>query len=385
MEKHEEINKNLEYKINEERIKRLELKHTPKTKIQRIRGFFLLLVGIGFVCQFISALLASSGVMYYLSTKLNDNGLIISLTAIGLLLGLEAAKRFTLESYHHQRLDDKHINKITYCFIFGLGVVSVFSTYIGTPHAVEFFSASPELVDIELLTLEQNEAIKKDTAYWNSKKVEALASALHIHTSNSWKGRTSRDARPMVLEYKNTSNAAQDSLNKSLVLGQSVLSKTIETAKTENKATLTNRLVWCKSFGSALAIVSILLELLFFISMFWCEGFKRLEVAEAKEVLKLQSKGVESPKVKEASRDKDTVKELNTNTLTPIGFNQPLTALNAKEGQIVKGQGAKADRVAVMKKDGTLKLYTKGALDNLIKVSSTERGKELETLKNKLS
>jgi len=385
MEQHEEINKNLDYQVNEERIKRLELKQTPKTKIQRLRGFFILLVGIGVICQFISALLASSGVMYYLSTKLNDNGLVISLTAIGLLLGLEVAKRFTLESYHHQRLDDKHINKITYLFIFGLGVLSVFSTYIGTPHAVEYFSAAPVLNDIKQIALDQNKLIDKDTSYWNSKKLEASAKALEVHNNNSWKGRTSREARPMVLEYQNTSNASQDSLNKALVLGQFVLSKTIEAATIENKSSITNHLVWCSSFGSALAIVSILLELLFFASMFWCEGFKRLEVKESKEVLKLQGKVNETPKDKEYIKHKEPVKPLETNTLSPIGFNQPLTAFNAKEGQVIKGQGAKVDRVAVMKKDGTLKFYTKGALDNLIKVSSPGRQGELETLKNKLS
>jgi len=290
-----------------------------------------------------------------------------------------------LESYHHQRLDDKHINKITYCFIFGLGVLSVISTYVGTPHALEFFAASPVLNDIELLKVEQNKLIQKDTSYWNSKKVEASNLATLVHNQNSWKGRTSRDARPIKLGYETSAKNAQDSLNSKLMKGQFALSKMVESATTENKASITKHLVWCSSFGSMLAIVSIIMELLFFASMFWCEGYKRLEVTEAKEILKLQDKEAKEVKPKAIVKAKEQVKPLENSPLTTIGFNSPLSPSNTKEGQIIKGQGAKVDRVAVLKKDGTLKLYTKGGINNLIKVSSFERGKELEELKNKLS
>ena len=74
---HQQINDLTEHNVDVERLEKLKRKQTPKTKAQRLKGFFWILVSVGFICQFLSALLASSGVLYYLSQKLNSAGIIV--------------------------------------------------------------------------------------------------------------------------------------------------------------------------------------------------------------------------------------------------------------------------------------------------------------------
>src|SRR6056300_722427 len=122
---HQRVNDLTALEIDKERIEQLQRKQAPKTKVQRMKGFFNILFITGVLCQFLSALLASSGVLHYVSEHLNNNGLIISLTSICILLLIEVSKRFTLESYHAQRLDDKEINRVTYGCMLLWGCLSV--------------------------------------------------------------------------------------------------------------------------------------------------------------------------------------------------------------------------------------------------------------------
>ena len=407
METHQLVNQLAEVEINTKRIEQLQIKHTPKTKSQRLWGFFLTLLWLGIVCQLASALFSSTGVMYYLSTKLNQNGTLISFCSVALLLCLEGVKRFTLESFHAQRLDDKHVNRITYFFIVLFGGLSTYCGYVGTPYAVQYFAAVPVLIDISEIENKESVQIKKDTSYWSSKKSESLGNALAIHAQNSWQGKTTKAARPLVFELQGSSKAAQDSLNIAFSKGLERLAIMINKANFDNEKRQKEHLAWCNSFGGALAWIVAIFELVFFCSFWWCETYSRFEVVEGKavitakvaaekaaiELLKSQSLGVGNQSVdataKVATKDVDDTKDkekikakdIENQAPTPIGFG----VLAAKEGDVIKGTGRKKNRVLV-EVNGELRAMKLGEINTLIKGQSegSPRITHLENLKNLL-
>ena len=408
METHQLVNQLAEVEINTKRIEQLQIKHTPKTKSQRLLGFFLTLLWLGIVCQLASALFSSTGVMYYLSTKLNQNGTLISFCSVALLLCLEGVKRFTLESFHAQRLDDKHVNRITYFFIVLFGGLSTYCGYVGTPYAVQYFAAVPILIDVSQIELEQAKVIEKDTMYWATKKQESQkASAILYAQNHNSKGELRTVAKDLQMKQGNDVKAAQDSINLIFSNNRQMLSILINKAHFDNEKRQKEHLEWCNSFGGSLAWIVAIFELVFFCSFWWCETYSRFEVVEgwavvtakaeaekaAIELLKSQSLGVgnqsvdatakvaakdiEEPKDKEKTKAKD----IDIQQPTPIGFG----VLVAKEGDIIKGEGKKKDRVLV-EVAGDLRELTFGQINTLIKGQSegSPRITHLENLKNLL-
>jgi hypothetical protein len=51
-ELHNHINDLTQLHVDSKRIERLKRKQTPKTKAQRLKGFFIVLVVVGFICHF---------------------------------------------------------------------------------------------------------------------------------------------------------------------------------------------------------------------------------------------------------------------------------------------------------------------------------------------
>lgn len=285
---HNEINDLTQYEVNTKRLQRLERKQRPKTKAQRLKGFFIVLMAVGLLCQFLSALLASSGVFHYLSLKLNSNGFILSITSICILLLIEGSKRFTLDSFHAQRLDDEKINKITYAFIALWGCLSIGSTYYGTPYAIEYFAASPTLINVDSISTNLDKQLFKDKAVLLAELSEHNTDANTIYKAAEWKGRISskdRKAYNKVLDkaanvkVKISDLEIKRSEGKALIINQAIK---------ENKEIVKHHSAWCYSFGSTLALISVFLELLFFGAVWWCEGYKRLEVIEARKILEVQ-------------------------------------------------------------------------------------------------
>ena len=375
---HNEINDLTQYEVDTRRIQRLERKQKPKTKAQRLKGFFIVLVAVGFICQFLSAVLASSGVYHYLSMKLNSNGFILSITSICILLFIEGSKRFTLESYHAQRIDDNKIHRITYAFIMLWGCLSIGSTYWGTPYSIEHFAASPQLVSIDSIKNDFNQQLAKDKSILLAEIEKHTNTAADIKNRSSWKGRISRSARPAYLAAVTAKKDSEVRLSELSILNNQRKTLAVESAIKENKQILKQHSAWCYSFGSTLALISVFLELLFFGAFWWCENYKRLEVLEAKSILKLkdskETKDTEQRKPlkdkgKPSLRSKDIVKQ----AVSEIGFNRKDKGFTPSVGFVQTFEGAKKARIFIPMADGTIKDYNMGGLNNLYKQSSADR------------
>jgi hypothetical protein len=317
-----EINELTEFRVNEKRIERLKRKQAPKTRAQRLKGFFVVLVVVGFICQFLSAVLSSSGVFHYLSTKLNSNGLILSITSICILLFIEGSKRFTLESYHAQRIDDNKIHKITYAFIGLWGCLSICSTYYGTPYAIEYFAASPKLVSIDSINTEYTNQLEKGKIVLLAELSSHRATADSIKKAASWKGRVSRDDRPTFMAAITAAKDVQIKLSELSISNQEQKALIIDAAIKENNQILKQHSIWCYSFGSTLAVISVILEIVFFLAFWWCENYKRLEVVEAESIndLKTDSSNRTDTINTKGVRLSDTNNGTNTHRPIIVGF-----------------------------------------------------------------
>jgi len=165
-------------------------------------------------------------------------------------------------------------------------------------------------------------------------------------------------------------------------------SEAIRNAKNENEVMKANHKAWCSTFGQNLSILSIFFVLVFLLSFGWCQWFLRFEIDENESILSEQAKDHESKrfetKAKDSFRVKEVVKDIEKQPVSNIGFNNQDKYFNRKEGDVLKGIAPKVDRVFVLKDNGDLKAYTLGGLNNLIKGSSEDRSKHLESLKLKL-
>jgi hypothetical protein len=268
-------------------------------------------------------ILASSGVFHYLSIKLNSNGFILSITSICILLFIEGSKRFTLESYHAQRIDDNKIHKITYAFIMLWGCLSIGSTYYGTPYAIEYFAASPKLVSIDSIKNDINHQLKKHKSILEAEIDKHSNTAKDIKDRSSWKGKISRSARPAYLAAVTAKKDSEVQLSKLSILANEQKALKVDAAIKENQQIVKKHSSWCYSFGSTLAVISVFLELLFFGAFWWCENYKRLEVLEARTITELQTDNsnrtstINTNGVRLAGTDNRT----NTHRTVVAGFN----------------------------------------------------------------
>lgn len=335
---HHEINELTKYKVDVKRLKKLKRKQEAKSKTQRLRGFFWLLVVVGFICQVLSALLASTGILYFLSQRLNSAGIIVGILAFILLIGLEVAKRYTLTSFHAQRLDDEAVNPTSYIAMLSLGVFSVFSTYFGTPHAVEFFTTAPNLVNLEQVAAQETQTVANDTTFYAQKYRQAKADRIAFFEGH--KKRNNKDspwrlssARVVQSTYniliQQESSAAQK-LDQVLAESKQKEQHTLSHHQNRNQMSQAEYEVWCQSFGFILSLVSIALEILLFFSFWWTETYQRLEVEEAATILELAKK----EKGGNAASDSPTFNLQDDTTFNPKGKGQEVpkgTATAAKD------------------------------------------------------
>lgn len=390
---HRLINQLVDYEVDEERLKKLEREQRPKTKIQRMKIFFKIFSFLGVLCQFLSALLSSTGAMYWLSQKLNSNGIIISIVSLLALLVLEFVKRFTATSFHAQRLDDKEIVPVTYVILFVAFVTSVSSTYWGTPHAVAFFSSSPIYHDLAHIKREESIKMTSDTSFWSNNLQTAIGKEAAFWTANKkwdaklerWRLSSNVDVQAQAKIYAEQVQIAQISFDSSIIKGKENIALLIAKAEKENQQKEATHIAWCSSFGFSLSILSTILELLFFVVFWWTESYKRLEKKEGFRVIALREKGTipESPNLQaEHSGNRANLQEQHTINQQPES--RPVGFRERKEGDVITGRGRLKPRVMV-NVQGQLKALTEGEINKLISGNpSAARIKHLTGLKNKL-
>jgi len=400
---HHQINEETRFQVDKEKHEAQKRKFTPKTEVQRLKSVFYILTAVYLIAQTISALLASTGFIHYAQTKFNDNGVILIFFVVCFCAGLEWCFNKLNKLIAAQKYDDKTpVSRILNVLLLSFGLIYATSTFFGTPYAVEFFAAAPNYNDIEEITAMHNELIKKDTSYYNQQRKMAQSSADSYKLSHGkrdceecpWRLRTS------ALKGHNVMLGKVDSVtmeaNTSFSILKAEKKKHLLNAKEENEVLHADNKAWCDSFGFGLSFVSLICIIIFYFSFSWCAKYQRLELThndsilnqleeakekeKTKERFEIEKLKALSSKVKDKDKEEEQPKVVANQASTPMGF---VTA-TIKEGDIVKGEGRKSDRIYVMVK-GDLRAMTKGEVNTLKKGQSTpERITHLQQLMNKL-
>ncbi len=360
----------------------------PKTKAERQKPIYYALVLVSLFCQLVSFVLASCGVLFLLVTNFKSStGWVLIVLAVIALVIIEGFVFIMLKEFHAERLDDKKINKST---ILLLAVSFCFSTpltYVGTPYAVSLFASGPKYIDLAQIEAKLSGVITSDSLATSLQIKEAKNMALDVHAKNSYKGKTSRSARSTVKAYDMQKLALEKQLIDNLTQGKRVLKEALFNAKVSNDIIKQKHGLFCASFGGWLALVTVGAMVVLFAVRWYCEGWKRLYVVEGNIKLGVKDKSPLTPKEskdKETLTPKEVVKTKEAQSVNKIGFNPKDKDKEYKEGDILKGIAPRVDRVFIRKDNGTLKAYTRGGLNNLIRGSSQARKEYLETLKELL-
>ena len=360
----------------------------PKTKAERQKPIYYALVLVSLFCQLVSFVLASCGVLFLLVTNFKSStGWVLIVLAVIALVIIEGFVFIMLKEFHAERLDDKKINKST---VLLLAVAFCFSTpltYVGTPYAVSLFASGPKYIDLGKIGAKLSGVISADSLATSLQIKEAKNMALDVHDKNSYKGKTSRAARSTVKAYTMQKLALEKKLIDNLAQGKKMLKEALYNAKVSNDIIKQKHGLFCASFGGWLALVTVGAMVVLFGVRWYCEGWKRLFVVEGNIKLGVKDKSPLTPKEskdKEPLTPKEVVKTKEPQAVNKIGFNPKDKDKEYKEGDILKGIAPRVDRVFIRKDNGTLKAYTRGGLNNLIRGSSQARKEYLETLKELL-
>lgn len=360
----------------------------PKTKAERQKPIYYALLLVSLFCQLVSFVLASCGVLFLLVTNFKSStGWVLIVLAVIALVIIEGFVFIMLKEFHAERLDDKKVNKST---ILLLAVAFCFSTpltYVGTPYAVSLFASGPNYIDLDQIEAKLSGVITSDSLAISLQIKEAKNMALDVHAKNSYKGKTSRAARSTVKAYTMQKLALEQKLIDNLTQGKRVLKEALFNAKVSNDIIKQKHSIFCASFGGWLALVTVGAMVVLFGVRWYCEGWKRLYVVEGNIKLGVKDKSPLTPKEskdKETLTPKEVVKSEEPQSVNKIGFNPKDKGKEYKEGDILKGIAPRVDRVFIRKDNGTLKAYTRGGLNNLIRGSSQARKEYLETLKELL-
>lgn len=373
---------------------RLTRKLAPRTTVQAHQGFYSWSKRIIDFGQILSVLFGF-GIPIMIYEKMPTIGILVFTLAVIALIGLEGLKRFCVGKSNELRVantkQEHKVNPLTYnvakyvfiCASMGL-------SFIGAPYIINWFAHHPPLVDIEAIALTFEENKQEATTYWNRLKNENLAKAAQIHEDNSWKGKTSRDARPAKLLLETKAVEKQDSLNSKLAVLSALELSAIQEAKVKNKVILEEHKAWCEGFSWFGCIASIVIEIIILILTRWNYDFEDRKVQENKSKDKLlreqleaqgesksdnqEGKRQRAKEVKEEEHQKQKVIENQTSTTIGFGNKDP------QEGSILKGEGRKRDRVYV-KVNGKLTPKTEGEINTLIAAQS-EGSPRIDYLEN---
>jgi len=356
------------------------------------------------VCQFISALLASTGFYYLASIYINANLFAVGSFVFVASVGLELSFNTLNKTIAKQKYDDKtEVSSILKGLIVFFGLIYAGSTFWGTPYAVEFLAASPDYNSIEQISIEHDVLIKSDSSFWGSRLSDSrnnIASFVTAHSKFDSKIDTIRLRSDAVNPHKEMEADYKILKDKALASALPLIrakEEAIKKAEKENEIMKVEHFAWCSSFGWGLSFVSILCIFIFLPAFHWCQKYERDELKdndsilnkleeakkkeEAQERFEIEKLKALAPKVGDKDKEEELTKVLVNEPSTPMGF----ATAKIKEGDILKGEGRKNDRVYVMVKD-ELRAMTKGEVNTLKKGQSTpERIKHLEMLRNKLN
>jgi hypothetical protein len=340
----------------------------------------------------ISGLLAAGGVLL-LTVHFSSNVQIIVIISIILLIILEALKRISYETFNRQRIAKENINNIVYFFMLLFGSLSVFSSYVGSEHTINFFAASPALIDTANINTQFKEKTALNAKYWNVLITQENKRAKQINQNNNWRGVTVRGARSTEQKAIKNAQNYKDSLLKYESIIKAEQRNAVATAQDENKETTKENKAFLKNFGGWLALASIFFEISLFLILFWCASYEDREIKEALTLIK-----DDRNEIKDETKDKEkkrVITPVNSDTLTPlvankIGFGKNKdkvkdeTKDTPKDGRIIGPTGKQRTARIYVPIDGELHLLRPSDIKNHIRGNKPDRQKELEKYLNEL-
>lgn len=373
----DKIEQSIDRLYSEAELNQLNKKFKKRFQIEVEQDYYNIFIVLVVLLQSLSAVLALGGVMELYRSFTNEGFLLVLLAFCSVII-LEVAKHKIYTSFFYAKKSGTRIPKISYLVIIGLLAFSAPSSYFGSYFTVSNFAKAPTLVDTDSITNHYNTKIESVSAYWLGLESEAKEKAKDIHEKNSWKGRTSRDARDEVLAFTTKAKSMQDSLINKKAYLLTMRDKELLQAKAENKSIITNHKEWCASFGGWLAIIVVLADFFTFGLLYWIVSFKERKRTFLKTIKERKEQSKEEPqetysstKVKEHKEEIKTEPYRNSISLTRA------------EGQIIEYKD-KAPRILVKRADGVLVERTAGAVRNWANSSKGKRKEHLTVLLNKL-
>lgn len=394
----EKIEEMTDLSFNKKEHKRLQKRFEAKTTVQAMQGFrnaSNFVVNFG---QFLSIVLGA-GIPIMLAERMPNIALFSFALGWVILISLEIGKRYSIQKANDIRIlngnQNNQISNTTYnVSSFLLILCSMGISYFGAPYVVNYFASHKPLLELSSIENEFNEKKKESSAYWHDLKNNAEEKAKQIHTENSWKGKTSREARTPKLAFELQAAAMVDSLNSNLAMLAALENSAMFEAKEANKQIISSHQQWCNGFSLFGCCIAILIDLLVIVLCYWNTNFDERKLKENEAKLKIKEeensiKGIaqeqayrihkeeeQSTKVEEKAKQKDTENEAPR----AVGFHSQ----ERKEGFIEKGEGKKRDRILV-EVAGELRGLTLGQINTLISGQSTaERAKHLQGLRDLL-
>ena len=317
---------------------------------------------IGFFCQIVSFVLASSGVLFLLVENFNSStGWVLIVLSVVLLLLIESFVFVMLRAYHAERLDDGKVNKSTFVLLLFSFSISTPLTYVGTPAAVSLFAANPVLIDLSEIDQTFESTIKADNAEF-SEQIAAATKQAYI-------------SQKLRLENDLIDKTAQTQGERKQALKQATI---------ENDRRQAEHVAFCSSFGFWLAWVTVGAMLVLFGVKWYCESWKRLFVIEGR--IKLEQTNPNQSEQDNIIRiqPKPNKTEQKQPTKKQAVSRNPIKFGNEQHGHVFTPQGATKKRVEYEKSDGSFTTYSKADLVRMYKRTSgtPEHKTELQRLIN---
>lgn len=352
-----------QYKLDRQtaRQEKLKAKFQAQSFSEEWRSLFYIVIAATVLFQFASLLTAITLPASWIHNICHSWSIGFAI-AFAFLLLLEVVKRLIISKavkngYQYGRW-------LSFGIFAGLmlSVASIASSTLGTPILIREFGAAPTLADTTAMNATYLASVASTKIYWQALIDGANQDAKKTHDQNSWKGKTTRSARPVVLQYQKKAQGYQDSLTNALsILAQNHQNSLLE-IETENSDTLTSDQAKKAQTGYILGFITFGLELLFLLCTFWKEYF---DYREALELSKVPAKSGES-----------TVKsnQKPIENKSAIGF--------FGEGHILN------KAIAYKKADGSLKYYKAYQLSSMIsdaeKRGKPEQAQKFRELREKL-
>ena len=401
MEQHEIVNNQTAEEKATKLAETLKSKNVPKTAAERQKPFYYIATVIGLFAQVVSFTLAASGVMYMVTTKLGATGfLLVALSFIGLVL-IETLVWKSTKLFHAARLDDKNITIPLVVALVLSYSASTPLTFVGTPYAISFFSAQPSTLDLNMLALAEDTQRTRDSLFISNQLAATSASLATLRARNSRDNGTTRSSAvkteqqlikdELELNNKLTATIQEANKRKETLLANS---------KAENEVITNEHILFCQTFGSWLAWITVIAMVVLFVCRWWVEGWERdyVKERENKQNLPNQTASTSSQvkHTKVTNRTKQggqtvskgfqvaTAQARTIQIPNQSGQNQTESTVPSEpyHGLIFRPEGATVDHVYYENKHGDLTIYRQTDIARQIakyEKKRAERGTEEKT------